>query len=219
MNLGDVKLRVKRTFGDESGVQVTDDDITRWANDAITNIILNNEGIYEEIKTLDVVANQQDYAMPTDLLILKAINYQRSSATSYMHLEGYDLQKFNTWVNGWDGTNTYGPGIPAVYTVFKNTLKLFPIPDSSQPAGLKLFYNKLPTQLVNDTDVPVVPVIYHNAIVNYVLQMCYELDENFYFAQLKQGQVAQDIKMGRYRQELANQEFYPMITIKDEDAW
>ena len=41
----DVLLSVKRQFGDESGVQVTDSDIVRWVDDAQREISMNNPEI------------------------------------------------------------------------------------------------------------------------------------------------------------------------------
>ena len=51
LNIQDVANRVKRTFGDESGVQVTDDDIIRWVNDAQLEISRQNEDLLEAVGT------------------------------------------------------------------------------------------------------------------------------------------------------------------------
>lgn len=221
MNLGDLKTRVKRQFGDESGVQITDEDITRWANDGINYIVMNNEGLLEKIDTADIVADQQEYDLPTDLLTLKATHIKNSlDALSYVHIEAYDLQKFDAYVDGWDGTY-YGPGIPIVYTVYAEKLKLFPIPNFDFVDGLKFYYNRKPDLLLNendDSDLDL-PITYHNGVVHYCLQQAYELDENMDSYNRKGADVQDVIRMNRYKQGQTSQETYPTITPLYDDAW
>ncbi len=73
MIVSDVITRVRRTFGDEAAVQVTDDDIIRWINDAQIEVIKHNEGALQKSDLLDLVANQSTYTMPTDLMILQTL--------------------------------------------------------------------------------------------------------------------------------------------------
>jgi hypothetical protein len=217
MNLGDVKSRVKRQFGDESAVQVTDDDITRWVNDAQYHIVMNNEGLLEKVATIDIVANVQDYPLPSGLLTLRSINILTAGETSYIHMQGYDLQKFDAYVDGWDGSK-YGPGLPFVYTVYAGSIKLFPAPDSNSTAGLKVYYNGEPTAIVNDNDVLGLGRLYDNAIVNYCLAQAYEMDENLYLAFQKTSQVQDDITKNRSNMG-QNKETYQIITVSPDDAW
>lgn len=219
MNLGDIKTRVKRQFGDESSVQVDDTDITRWVNDAQLHIVQNNEGLLEAVTTLDVVANTQDYALPADLLVLSGITFRNTGDLSYIHMRGHSFQEFNEYVDGWDGT-MFGPGIPYIYTVFANTIKLFPAPDSSISAALKLYYNRKPATIVSDVDVVDLPLIYHNAVVNFCLQQAYEMDENFDAANQKGSQVTSDLHINRDKSSSKkNREAYPSIVLMPDDAW
>jgi hypothetical protein len=218
MNVGDIKTRVKRKFGDESGVQVQDDDIIRWINDAQYHIVINNEGLLEKTASIDVVANQMDYTLPTDLLTMRSAQYKPTGNLSYGHMQGYDLTKFDEYINGWDGTQ-YGPGYPLVYTVYAGVLKMFPIPNIASTAGLKIYYNGRPTDVVTDIDVPSVPIEYHNALVSYCMQQAYELDENFNASQLAANQAQDDIAKNRYKGNWPNQEKYPTITTTADDSW
>lgn len=221
MNLGDVKTRVKRQFGDESGVQITDDDIVRWTNDGIQFILDNNEGLLEAVNTADVITGQQQYDLPADLLTLKTVHLKQfPDSLSYVHLQAYDLQKFDEYVDGWDGT-LYGPGPSYVYTVFAEKLQLFPIPTTDTPAGLKFYYNRKATLLDGTTDDIELdlPVGYHNAVVAYCLQQAYELDENPDLYARKGADVQNVINLNRYRQGKPNQETYATITAIYDDAW
>lgn len=221
MNLGDLKTRVKRQFGDESAVQITDDDIIRWVNDGIQYIVMNNDGLLEKIDTADIVVNQQDYSLPADLLTLKAVHVKNTAdALSYLHIEAYDLQKFDEYADGWDGT-FFGTGTPFVYTVYANQFKLFPIPDFDCVGGIKFYYNRKPT-LLTDADDAIeldLPISYHNGVVHYCLQQAYELDENMESYNRKGADVQDIIRMNRSKQGKVNEEVYPSITTLADDLW
>lgn len=218
MNLGELKVRVKRTFGDESAVQVTDQDITRWANDGQREIVMINTGLLEKIATTDAVEGQQDYAKPSDMLILHGLTYKSKSALSYYKLEGRSLQEFDQQVDGWDGT-LYGPADPIMYCEFADTLKLFPIPDVNVTAAIKLYYARYPIDLSVDSDIIDLPVTYHSSVVDYCLQRAYELDEDLQSATLKSGQFIAAVNEQKNREKWNNQEFYPTITVMSDDLY
>lgn len=218
MNLSDVKTRVKRQFGDESAVQVTDADITRWVNDSQRMIVLNNEGLLEQTFTQDLIANQQSYPLPADCLIFKGASMKVSQGLSYFQLRGYPIQQFNSYMDGWDGT-AYGPGTPAIFTIFDSTFILFPIPDTTATLGLKFFYSRSPVDVVNDADLLDLPVVYHNAVVNYCIQQAYELDEDWQAFQAKGAEFQQDVKLARNREPWPVQETYSTVTILPDDMW
>lgn len=218
MNLGDVKIRVKRQFGDESAVQVQDADIVRWANDAQRTIVMNNEGLLEETSTANSVAGQQNYALPVNCFVLKSITYKQSDGQSYFHLSGYSIQQFDSSVDGWDG-NALGSGLPGIYTVFAGQVRLFPIPEVSSVAGIKYYFCRRPVDMANDVDVVDLPEVYHSAVVDYCLQQAYELDEDWNSSQIKAAQVANAMHLNRNRDGWNNQETYQVITILPDDAW
>lgn len=221
MNLGDVKTRVKRQFGDESGVQVTDGDIVRWVNDAQRDIVNQNEGILEKITTADAVLGQQDYTEPTDLFVLHSITYKRSAdERGYFRLQYLSLQDFNQYVDGWDGS-FYANSRPQIYTRFGGTLKFFPIPDASFVGAIKLYYQRRPVDVANDGDTLDLPEQYHNAVVNYCLGQAYELDEDWDSSGNKFQQMTADVTSNREREKWVAQETYPIIGVRpeDQDDW
>lgn len=217
MNVGDVKTRVRRQFGDESGVQITDGDLLRWINDGQRDICNQNEGILETIGTANLVADQIEYSLPTDLLVLRSISVKGSSDLSYASLKGMSLQDFDQFVDGWDGT-FYGNGLPSVYCVFANTIKLFPRPRESVTSGLKIYYQRFPVDRVLDADVIDLPLAYHNAIVSYCLGQAYELDEDWDSAGNKFQQMTADVTGAKDREKLTHSDYYPTITTLPEDS-
>lgn len=219
MNLGEIKTRVKRQFGDESGVQVTDGDIVRWVNDGQRDIVNQNEGILEEVVTANSVVGQQLYALPTNLLVLRGVTYKSSSDLSYYQMRGRSMQQFNIEADGWDGSQWANNRQPQLYSVWKGSIRLFPVPDENQVAALKIYYQRMPVDVALDGDIPDLPLQYHNAVVNYCLSQAYELDEDWDSAGNKAQAMSADITANREREKWGNQEFYPTITTMpwDED--
>lgn len=214
--VGDVKSRVKRQFGDESGVQVVDADIYSWISDAIRNITLNNEELIEATATIDLINSQQDYTLPDDIVSLKAVTLKPTDATSYFQARGYQLEQFNTYVDGWDG-GFFGNGQSTMYTIFDNNIRLFPIPDSDITAGMKVFYTTYLAEISSDIDIQL-PKVYFNIIVDYCLQKAYEMDEDWIAAEIKMTTVQQAIHILRGKTK-PQQDTYPTITVLDDDRW
>ncbi len=214
---GEIKTDVKRIFGDESGVQITDSDILRWANDALLEIVDKNEDLLEAIVTADLIANQQQYDPPANMFTIKTITVKRATDLSYFRLKGMSFQEFNEYVDGWDGT-FYGPApVPSIYMLYANKINIFPVPDTTILAGMKLYYTRTPVPLVTDADVPDVPEAYHTTIRDYILAQAYELDENMEVASLKTQQYSTDIASKRYREQWMTRESYPVINVLAED--
>lgn len=218
MILSDVKTRVRRTFGDESSVQVTDADIVRWVNDGQREVVMMNNELLEKITTANTVQGQQDYTIPTDCYTIRSILYRSGASSSYFKLLGQSLQEFDEYIDGWDGT-IYGQSDPAIYTAFANTIKLFPIPATSLTAGLKLYYYRYPVDVALDADAIDLPLPYHSAIVEYCLKQAYELDEDWTSVQNKASEFNTSVTGQKVSEKDAKAETYQLITVmrSDED--
>lgn len=217
MLVSDIKSRVKRQFGDEAAVQVTDADILRWINDGLRDIVMKNEGVLETSSTTATVASQQDYTLPTNLLVLRNIRYKRLGDLSFYKLVGMSLSEFDEYIDGWEGT-AYGPSTPVVYTVYGGALKLFPIPQLANET-IKLVYSRVPVDVTADGDTPDLPLPYHNAIVDYCLQKAYELDEDWGSADNIAADYDAKIRLNKERESWQHREHYPNITVIGDDYW
>jgi len=219
MNLADVKTRVKRQFGDDASVQIMDDDITRWANDAQRNIVMQNETVLQVTALADSVAGQQDYAFPSDLLVLRSIRYKREEGDlSFYALKGMSPGEFDEYIDGWDGT-AYGPSYPVAYTTYANTISLYPIPVSSNVGNIKITYSRQPVDLTSDIDEIDLPLSYHNAVVEYCMAKAYELDEDWGAATNLAAQYNNSVALNKERENWGNHEVYPRIRVNLEDYW
>lgn len=213
MNVQDVVTRVKRVFGDEAGVQITDNDIIRWINDAQEEIGLNNEGLMEATATADVVINQADYDVPADFSVLRSLAYKG------YRLKVMSFAEFNEYVDGFKAITSapYGPGIPELFMVWNNKITLFPKPNETVAAGLNIYYIKHPVSVGTLADGLTVPLPYHNSVVDYCLQQAYELDEDYNKAQAKAGKFSESMMKLNDRNKWTSQEYYPRITTLPED--
>lgn len=218
MNVNDILIRVKRNFGDESGVQITDADIIRWINDGQRQIVLSNEGLLEKVTTADTVAEQQEYTLPVDILILKHVTLKDQGQESYFRLRPLNLNDFNSYIDGWDGS-TFTRGLPTVYTIFAEKIILFPVPDFGVTDGLKIYYNRKPVVVADGLDTPDLPELYHESLVKHCLSMAYELDEDWDAAAVKGQDRDADISLLRGRDDWKQQGTYPLISVRPEDGW
>lgn len=210
MNVQDVANRVRRTFGDEAGIQVTDADIFRWVNDAQLQISTDNESVLEAIGTSDIVSGQSEYALPTDMNILRSLQYKG------FRLRPLSLAQFNEYIDGYSSTNKVS-GVPEVFMVYANVATLYPTPNENVTAGLKIFFSKHPTLISTLADALTVPSRYHNAVVEYCLQQAYEMDESFDAAAYKRGKFDETVRKVTDQEKWTSQEYYPTITTLPED--
>lgn len=217
MNVLQIQEYIKRQFGDESGVQVTDDDILRWINAAQRQIVLQNESLLEVTSVTNTIAGEQTYSLPVDLLKLRGIQYRSATDQSYFRLKGYSLAEFNEKVDGWDGATDSSE--PFAYTIYANEIQLFPLPSSAVTAGLKIYYNRTPVEVALTSDTPELPILYHDTIVKYCLQQAYEMDEDWDAVGNKAQEVDREVNLLRGREDWKTQEFYPTVTVLNDDAW
>jgi len=216
MLASDIITRVQRQFGDEAAVQVTEADIIRWINDGQREIIKHNETLLEKASTTSTVANQQAYNLPTDLMIFQGMFFKDSGMNSFQKLKGYNFKQFNELVDQWDGTD-YPAGVPTIFTLYAGQFLLFPIPSLSLSNAIKIYYNRKPTDVVTGASSIDLPDQYFEVLVKHCLSQAYEMDEDWEAAGAKMTEVASDLKLLRGREDWKDQEFYPVITVRQED--
>jgi hypothetical protein len=218
VNTQDVVTRVRRTFGDDAAVQVTDADVIRWINDSQIEIVKNNDSALQATTTMSLVANQSEYALPVDLLILRSLKYKFASHLSFTNLRYQNMQQFDETVDGWDGT-LYGSGSPVYFTMYDEKMILFPPPQEASAGGLKLLYNQKPVDVVGLSDALALPLIYHNTVVNYCLWQASLMDEDHEPALMYRSSFDDDLIRLKDRETKDPVATYPVITVRQEDAW
>lgn len=217
MTVDEVFFWVKRAFGDESSVQITDEDLFRWINGAQREVVLQNEEILQTVITTDLVADQNEYPFPADALVVRTLRMKTASMLSYQYILPLNLQEFDKLIDGWDGT-VHGTSQTSFYfTIYERSIFLFPTPDRSTVDGLKILYSRRPTEIALTTDPIVLPEEYHNAIVTYMIAQANVLDEDYEASSLHKAEFANQVRMNSFKHQEAARETYPTITCLPED--
>jgi len=212
-SVSDVITEVKRTFGDESGVQITDSDIVRWINAAQLEVAMRNPEILPAVVMVNAVAGQSDYpllANVPNVLTVQSIHYSNKPVK---HLQFQEAEEFLM-----NGDNSILPYSPSVYPEFwyerAGVVTFYPAPTESATGAIKIYFNKRPDNVTTNSLLSLSDH-YYNGIVSYVLEQAYLLDENPQLA----GVVAAkfDSTVTRMQERTSTQsDYYPFITVIED---
>jgi hypothetical protein len=116
-----------------------------------------------EVATTSLVANQQEYVFPTDILKIKRIEITYDGST-WVEARPEDINEREYDSGSVARINdNYDQGEPK-YDLMDNSLFIKPVPTTAVTSGLKIWYEKLVTQLSADTDEPVIPRPFHKGL-------------------------------------------------------
>lgn len=216
MNVQDIVTRVRRRFGDEAAVQVSNEDVIRWINDAQVEIVKNNDTALEKTEFIDLVAGQSQYDLPVDFLVLRSLRFKYSSMESYRNLRYKSMQQFDETMDGWDGTQ-YENSHPLYFTLYENKCVLFPTPDESNTDGIKVLYNYKPPDVTTLSDSLSLPLLYHNTVDTYCMWQASLLDEDFEPAIMYRNNFQNDLDVLKNKETKDPVATYPVITVMELD--
>lgn len=208
--VNDVLNYVKRQFGDEAAIQISDADIIRWVNAGQDEIFRLNEPVKSSV-TANLVAGQGTYIFPDGILRVQSI-YVNGRPVEYkgtQEAEEYILQYDQSGVQ---------TDIPQVWYEWGGSFTLYPTPNASLVDGIKFNYIKAPTPVTSGANPLSIPDVYYNRLIEYVLQQAYELDENFSAADMKAAQFSQNMQ-GYGNKDEIKFNTYPTITVLEEDQY
>jgi hypothetical protein len=200
----DVQNHVLRQFGDESGVQLVTTDIIAWINEAQNEIVTRNRVL--KMRAIQTVpAGTQQISWPSDGAIQIEGLHLAGNTLDYISMAQAEALNMNA------GTET---GTPTQFWDWGGYLYLYPIPDVDY--SVTLYYSTYPTPIVDISDLLSVPDKYFQAVIAYVMQQAYELDEDWQAANTKAGHFQQAVS-GLADEERAGAEMtYPTITLLPE---
>lgn len=219
MDIGEIKKRVKTTFGDEAEAQISSSDIIRWINDAQREAVLQNEGLLEKVWTTDLTANQAEYTLDSNLFALHRIRIKTSTTSPFYWIPWMSGTDFERFLDGWDGHPT---GYPCVYTEKDRKVILFPTPSMTVTGGFKYEGSKYPTKISDaaaDSTLPDLPEYYHQYIVDYCLMQAYELDEDISAMHNKASVVQATLNFNEARENWYGRDKYPVVLDYYEDYY
>lgn len=167
---GALALDIKRIFGDESGVQLDDSDILRWANSAQMEIVTSNKAIKARSTSLSSVG-QATYTFPD-------VQIQQVASLHYdnMRLENVPFAEAERYVMAYDPDQSE-IGTPRIWYEWDGEFTVWPRPDTVKT--FTLYFTAYPEELTGDTSQALsVPDKFYNAVVDYILSKAYEMDED-----------------------------------------
>ena len=209
MIVQDVIDRVLKQFGDEASVQITQTDIIRWINDGTKEIAIKNN-LLQTTALQNVTAGTNTYNFPSDMLAMQAMYYDKLKI-AFMKRSEYDV-----YVNANDPQEVQ-TGVPYMWTRWGTQFTLYPKPSSDLTNGIKILYIQVPGDVSLPADTLSFSNQYHNRIVEYVLQQCYETDEDWDASTQKQAQFNDGLDTLKAKEEFVERETYPTITVLMDD--
>ena len=201
---GQVKRTVRRLFGDEAGVQLEDADIQRWVDDAQTAIVERNK-VLKSVSTTSSVVDQAAYTFPSPLIVqVESITYDGSPlANIEMHTAQERIQGFDP--------HQEESGTPTSWYEWGGNFVLYPKPDAVK--DITLYYTRYPLPMTGDeAQVLDLPDKYFQAVVDYILWKCYEMDEDWNGAQLKENHFRGALEEQAEEEREVGHMTYPIIS-------
>lgn len=158
----DLTTRVQQGFGDENEAVVSATEIHGFINEAIREVAKLTEIV--SVQTVSITTTDADgmIALPTDYLKMKEIRYNNQIIP--MIPRSIILSRYTEPQQG-EPIGWY----PYDYT----RIQLWPIKASATGLSLQLRYVSFPSDISVNTDVPSLPLIVHDALVDYAVHKCY----------------------------------------------
>lgn len=163
--VGNLITDIKRQFGDEASVQITDADIIRWINEGAMEVISKNP-IKQAIATSSSVVGQRNYSLPTDIISIDTVMYDDIPLTA-TSLSDMKEQA---------GSYQTVTGVPLFWYMWANTIYLWPEP--AEVKTISIYYVQAPTGVTNAADLLPIPDRYYSRLRDFCMSRASELDED-----------------------------------------
>lgn len=203
---------VRRTFGDEASIQITDEDILRWTNAAQREISSRNH-VLKQTATADITEGINEYSiagLPVAKIVSLRVNNRPIENRSFQQAEEYILKN--------DPDHTVR-GIPQLWYKWGTSIFFWPMPSTTFIEGLKIHFIANPVELTTLGDTLSLPDEYFNRIIEYVLAQAYELDEDGQAHNMKLQQFNEAINTEGENNDRPQYETYGVITVLPGDDW
>lgn len=196
---------VRRQFGDESGVQITDEDIIRWTNNGQDEVVGKNK-VLKGKALIDAVPGQADYTLPeVDIAAIESIHFNN------VPIRGVPYPELESIMQEYSSVASTQTGQPAIWYEWAGTVTFWPAPSTSDK--ITLLYTKAPTQVTTLSDTLSIPDKYFNTLVQYVLAQAYEMDEDWNATDYKTQQFEAGLSAAADDERTTQMLTYPSISM------
>jgi hypothetical protein len=207
LSVSNIAARVRRQFGDEAGILLTEGAFVDWVNDAMKEIVLQND-LLRWRSTATSTIGQANYAVPDDLLRFHSLTHDGEA------LREISLQEAQRTVPNIDDTANYTRGVPQSFWQYGDEFFIWPAPALAK--SLVIYYNRKPTPVVNLASTPELNARYDNRLVEYCLAQAAELDNDDDRAALKMNQFQGGLD--RTQDEEVDSGMYPHMNVPLVDS-
>ena len=165
--LSEIRSNVLSLLGKNDAA--TANRVTNWINLGQDDFILRELWPFREgTDTITTVASTQEYDLSTEI---PDIDEQNIISVS---IQGANAQKLLYWPynqlrRDYPDFEQEGGGLPTRYYVKDGKIGFWPMPNDAYEVLID--YYKLPTELVNDSDQPIIPVNYRESLMHYALSL------------------------------------------------
>ena len=176
-NLGDITTRVQQRVRDTN---YSSTEINSYVNDT-QNDVFNEYYLpfMQAVQNYTVTANISDITNGTGLPTnyIQAISLVLTTDGQEKLIEFLPYRVLDTLYPDPTDTLAYTTGVPIYWYFYNDTIRLFPAPD--QAFTLTLQYNKKPTELTADSDVPEIPSEFREVLVMGAAYRVLQVKDNY----------------------------------------
>jgi hypothetical protein len=177
MNLSEIRTTCRQLLNEDTPGFWSDAKLNAYINLAamrVNSIISSTrEDFFTQSATFATVAGQKSYTLPEDCRFIRRMEmYDSSDSSSIIKMD--ELRFPRTEANGdW---MFVANGQPQRFYVIGNHFDLFPIPEGT--FQMRMFYDVRQVQLATNTDVPSVPLDFHDMIVFWACVLAKKQNED-----------------------------------------
>lgn len=206
ITVAEIITTIRRQFGDDDAIQITDADIVRWINQGQREIASDNP-LNKRVATSFSVGGTYSFTAPSDMYQPEFIRYDGLLLRS-MSFEAVSSQ--------------YGPdleqtGIPSIWYTWGSSIYLYPSPNATGKK-IEVFYAAAPTA-VSLGGILSVPDRYANAIIEFCLARANELDEQPQAQALQEQKFSKSMSDLRGADQQQSGQNFVVSDVDYEDSW
>lgn len=169
--------------------------IKNWINLGYHDFVLRELWPFREVADSFVtVAETQEYLLTTDFSDIDASNISAVSIQG-ASARKLDYISFSRLRRDYPDFDLEGSGLPQYYYIQAGKIGLWPKPDAVYTIAVD--YYKVPTELSSDSDEPIMPIAYREALTQYALSLEHDFNTDPDLAQKAMNRYEQIVRLAR----------------------
>lgn len=210
MDLAEIRARIQAEYGDLNQAQLVQARINAWINSAQLDIVRKTNCLATSSNVVFSIG-AVNAALPATFL--KFLHAGFTSGGAYYKLKYIEFEELMRV----EFPNSLTPvGLPTKVYIRPefSVIGLYPLPESA--ITVVLDHTKIPATLTSDSDVPEIPLAYHEVIHLYALMRAAKLDNDLERAQMYDSEYVQ--RVGEIQSDSANPsgQSYPVVKGTDD---